>query len=490
MRVRTGLLTVLLLLVGGMPMHAQKSGAVEVGAFGRFTKFESKLNFDNRFGVGGRLGVFVLPNLAVEGDVTYTRTKSQGNLELRHTPVHARLIYNVPVEDNAAVLVGAGYVRNIFRANYRETNSGVGGLLGIRLGLGKLALRLDATGDYIPTAESDAVPPQVAGVQHKKSNFHLGGQAGLSLLFGANRNGDRDRDGVKDSADACPDTPAGDAVDARGCSLPKDADRDGVADNLDRCPNTPAGTRVDAAGCPVAKDADGDGVVDANDKCPNTPAGTAVDASGCPKDSDGDGVADADDRCPNTPAGTAVDATGCPSDADRDGVTDARDVCPNTPAGTKVDYFGCALDSDGDGVSDDKDLCPATVAGTSVDVKGCTSLFQVGKPLILLGVNFETGKAVLLPESQGVLDQVAQSLIDNPDVNVEVAGHTDNTGRRASNVRLSQARADAVRDYLIGKGVEAGRLTAKGYGQEQPMADNATAFGRAANRRVELSRTN
>ena len=133
---------------------------------------------------------------------------------------------------------------------------------------------------------------------------------------------------------------------------------------------------------------------------------------------------------------------------------------------------------------------PATVAGTSVDAKGCTSLFQAGTPLILSGVNFETGKAILLPESQGILDQVAQSLVDNPDVNVEVGGYTDNTGRTATNVRLSEARANAVRDYMIEKGVDGGRITAKGYGQENPVADNATAAGRAANRRVELSRTN
>jgi OOP family OmpA-OmpF porin len=201
-------------------------------------------------------------------------------------------------------------------------------------------------------------------------------------------------------------------------------------------------------------------------------------------------VVDASDKCPNTPAGTGVDATGCPSDADRDGVTDDRDVCPDTPPGTKVDRFGCAFDSDGDGVTDDKDVCPATVAGTTVDAKGCTSLFQAGQPLILRGVNFETGKAVLLPESQGILDQVAQSLVDNPGVNVEVGGHTDNTGHAELNVRLSQARANTVREYLIGKGVDGGRITARGYGQEKPVADNATAAGRAANRRVELSRTN
>jgi outer membrane protein OmpA-like peptidoglycan-associated protein len=435
------------------------------------------------------VGVFVVRNLAVEADVTYTRTESRGNLELRRTPLHARLIYSIPATDKAAVLVGGGYVRNIFRANYVETRSGVGGLVGLRYGLGdRFALRFDATGDYIPTAESKFVPPQVAGVEKKKSNFHLGVQAGLSVLLGAKRDGDRDGDGVRNSVDACPDTPAGDAVDARGCSLPKDADGDGVMDPNDRCPATPAGTAVDARGCP--RDSDGDGVTDASDKCPNTPAGTAVDASGCPKDSDGDGVADANDRCPNTPAGVAVDATGCPSDADRDGVSDANDVCPATPAGTRVDRYGCPLDSDGDGVTDDKDVCPGTVAGTSVDAKGCPSLFQAGQPLILLGVNFETGKAVLLPESRSILDQVAQSLVENPEVNIEVGGHTDNVGAAAANLRLSEARANAVRDYLIEKGVEAGRLTARGYGEGKPVADNTTAFGRAANRRVELSRTN
>jgi len=488
MRVGTGLCAILL-LAGAVPLSAQKAGTVELGAFGRFTKFESKLNFDDRIGVGGRVGIFVVRNLALEGDVTYTRTKSQGDLDVRHTPIHARLVYAIPASEKASVLVGAGYVRNIFRANYIETNSGIGGLLGVRFGLADpLALRIDATGDYIPTAESDAVPPQVAGVEHKKSNFHFGIQAGLSLLLRAGRVGDSDHDGVKDSEDACAGTPAGEAVDARGCSFPKDADHDGVADNLDRCPGTPAGTVVDAVGCP--RDSDGDGVADASDRCPNTPAGVAVDANGCPKDSDGDGVADAQDKCPGTPAGTAVDANGCARDADRDGVPDDRDACPDTPAGTQVDRFGCALDSDGDGVTDDRDACPATVAGTAVDAKGCPSIFQAGKPLVLQGVNFETGKAVLLPESQTALDQVAQSLIDNPGVNVEVGGHTDNTGSAAANLRLSQARANAVRDYLIGKGVDAGRMTARGYGQANPIASNATATGRAANRRVELNRTN
>jgi outer membrane protein OmpA-like peptidoglycan-associated protein len=489
MRLRNGLFAGLLLSAAAMPLQGQQAGAVEIGGFGRYTKFESKLNFDNKIGVGGRLGVFVLNNLAIEGDASYTKTKSQGGLAIKYIPIHARLVYNVPVAERSAILIGAGYVRNLFRENYRETNSGVGGLVGVRVGLGSvLALRLDGTGDYIPTAES--VNPQLPGVQAKKSNFHLGAQAGLSLLIGGHRDGDKDHDGVKNSIDACPDTPAGDAVDVRGCSLPKDRDKDGVTDNLDRCPNTPMGDRVDASGCTIPRDADGDGVIDANDKCPNTPAGTAVDATGCPRDADADGVADALDKCPNTPAGTPVDATGCPRDADKDGVLDSADKCPNTPAGTAVDATGCPADSDHDGVIDALDKCPNTAPGTEVDAVGCTVLFKEGKPLVLQGVNFQTGKSVLLPQSGVVLDRVAESLVANPAVMIEVGGHTDITGSKLANVRLSQARAIAVRQYLIGKGVAASRITARGYAATRPVASNATAEGRAENRRVELTKTN
>ncbi len=118
-----------------------------------------------------------------------------------------------------------------------------------------------------------------------------------------------------------------------------DSDGDGVLDPNDACPNTPAGVLVDARGCPP--DTDGDGVADYLDKCPNTPRGAPVNAQGCPLDSDGDGVPDYIDKCPNTPRGATVDATGCPLDSDRDGVPDYADKCPNTPYGLKVDAEGC-----------------------------------------------------------------------------------------------------------------------------------------------------
>jgi len=170
-------------------------------------------------------------------------------------------------------------------------------------------------------------------------------------------------------------------------------------------------------------------------------------------------------------------------------VPDGLDKCPNTPPGAEVDDVGCQRfkDSDGDGVDDSKDKCPGTAPGTRVDAVGCPILFTPERtPVILRGVIFETGKSALKPESFTVLDIVAQSLNANPDIRIEVAGYTDNTGSAAGNLRLSQARADAVRTYLASKGVTPDRMTAKGYGAASPIATNATSAGRQQNRRVEL----
>lgn len=477
-----------LLLGTAAPAIAQKGGAIELGGFGRYTKFESALNFDNKIGFGGRFGIFLSSNLAVEADASYTTTSSATGADVHYIPVHAGLTLNIPV-GGAALMLGGRYVRNLFRSAYRETSSGVGGLAGLRLGTsGPISIRVEGTVDYIPTTESRFVPAQLAGITQKEGNVHLGAQAGLSLLLGARRDNDKDKDGVPNNLDKCRNTPLGDRVDAVGCTLPKDEDHDGVVDAQDRCPGTPSGVTVDATGC--SKDGDGDGVVDDQDKCPNTPAGTEVNAAGCPRDSDGDGVLDPQDKCPNTPAGAAVDVTGCPKDNDHDGVTDALDKCPNTPAGTTVDETGCPRDTDADGVSNANDKCPNTPVGLKVDATGCPALFVAGPRLVLQGVNFETGRATLLPESMVTLDRVAASLNNLPNVNVEVSGHTDSKGGHAMNVRLSEARAKAVRDYLISKGVDATRVTAVGYGPDKPLQSNATVDGRSANRRVELSKTN
>jgi OOP family OmpA-OmpF porin len=232
-----------------------------------------------------------------------------------------------------------------------------------------------------------------------------------------------------------------------------------------------------------AVDSDGDGVNDDADKCPGTPAGTAVDGDGCPlpQDDDHDAVNNDVDKCPGTPAGATVDANGCEIDSDGDGVGDSRDQCPNTPAGAKVDEKGCELDGDGDGVGDSRDKCPDTPKGDRVDANGCSFKAEIKLP----GVVFETGKADLLPESLPVLDGAIATLKRYPELNIEVAGHTDSRGSDALNLDLSARRAETVLAYLHDGGVQ-NAMTSRGYGERQPVASNNTDEGRQANRRVVL----
>jgi OmpA-OmpF porin, OOP family len=474
---------------------AQSPGTFEVGGFGRYANFGGDLRLHDRCcGAGAYIGFYVLRDLALEGEGSYLRTHDEPTqtVAVSNAPLRARLLYNIPIGANATALqLGAGYVHDIYGKDVDFKNSGVTGFAGFRLGVASfLALRVGGTVDYVPS-------PGQTGV----SNYwNWGVQFGGGLLLGNKY--DRDHDGVKDNADKCPNTPRGEPVDANGCSASqRDTDGDGVKDNTDKCPNTPPGEKVDANGCSASQlDADGDGVPDASDRCPNTPRGEAVDASGCSdsqKDDDRDGVGNSKDKCPNTPAGEAVDANGCSEsqrDADGDGVPDVRDRCPNTPAGEAVDANGCSdsqRDDDADGVPNNRDKCPNTPHGQVVDENGCPVLFEgTKKSVILKGVNFEINKAVLTDESKLILKDVATSLAARPDVRVEVQGHTDISGSRALNMRLSQARAKAVESFLEENGVSPAQLTAKGYGPDKPIATNKTAAGRAQNRRVELVRLN
>jgi outer membrane protein OmpA-like peptidoglycan-associated protein len=264
----------------------------------------------------------------------------------------------------------------------------------------------------------------------------------------------------------------------------QDSDGDGVFDREDACPGTPKGRKVDARGCEL--DSDGDGVVDGADACPGTPKGRKVDARGCELDSDGDGVVDALDRCPDTPRGAKVNATGCELDSDGDGVVDRLDRCPTVAAPGTAD--GCPRDSDGDGVPDERDRCPTVAAPGTAD--GCPppapAKAAAPAPQRLDGVYFDNNQATLRPDARARLDAIAETLKAWGDVKVEVAGHTDSRASEAHNLALSQRRAEAVREYLIGKGIAAERLIARAYGATQPVADNDSETGRAKNRRVEL----
>ncbi|MCX6176498.1 MAG: DUF6089 family protein [Bacteroidetes bacterium] len=284
---------------------------------------------------------------------------------------------------------------------------------------------------------------------------------------------DKDEDGVPDKYDLCKNTEPKYRryVDSVGC--PADTDKDGILDADDKCPDVAGPLQFN--GCP---DADGDGIQDKLDACPNQ-AGDAK-FNGCP-DTDGDGVSDKDDACPTT-AGLAAFG-GCP-DTDGDGVEDRNDKCP-TLAGA-IAGEGCP-DTDGDGVFNNIDKCP-DLAG-AVANKGCPEIKKEVIQKIALaakGINFETGKAVITAGSFKSLDDLVTLLNSYPGASVEIQGHTDNNGTPESNKTLSQDRANSVRRYLSAGGVSEARMTAIGYGQEMPLADNKTEAGKTKNRRVDF----
>jgi OmpA-OmpF porin, OOP family len=289
---------------------------------------------------------------------------------------------------------------------------------------------------------------------------------------------DDDGDNVKNRDDACPTE--GGKVDTKGCPL-ADADKDGVEDAADQCPQV-AGP-ASAQGCP---DKDGDGVQDAQDKCPAA-AGAAAN-QGCP-DKDGDGIEDSADRCP-AEAGPA-ERQGCPiKDADQDGVLDEQDSCPSE-AGLP-ELKGCpAKDADNDTLADHLDNCP-NEAGP-VDNQGCPAkqkqLVAIRQDRIEIkeAVYFDSGASTIQARSNALLDQMASLLKSHPEIaSVRIDGHTDDRGAADFNRTLSKQRADAVRDYLVKKGVEASRLETQGFGPDRPVQPNTTPAGRTANRRVEF----
>jgi len=212
---------------------------------------------------------------------------------------------------------------------------------------------------------------------------------------------------------------------------------------------------------------------------------TVASAAPAPADMDGDGVPDSRDRCPSTPTGATVDSTGCEPDADRDGVPDSRDACPDTSPGAVVDMRGCELDSDNDGVVDTQDLCPNTTVGAEVDETGCEGIVETIETFTI-EVQFPTNSSVIGHTFDAEIRRVADALNDNPGTVVEIAGHADSTGKASYNQELSQRRAEAVAARLTGPlGVDPAKVSARGYGESEPVASNDTAAGRAENRRVE-----
>lgn len=251
---------------------------------------------------------------------------------------------------------------------------------------------------------------------------------------------------------------------------PGDRDADGYPDPEDGCPDDPEDFDgyEDEDGCPDDQDTDGDGIRDSADRCVLEPedADGYLDTDGCPEpDNDLDAIPDATDRCANDPEDIDghQDVDGCPDrDNDADGLEDVNDRCPNEPGPR------------------DENGCPRVYQ----DVEVTREAIRIHQK-----IHFEFDRAVIRPVSYPILNTVAQVLRDYPDIEIEIQGHTDSRGRDDYNMRLSQQRAEAVRQYLIEQGISASRLTARGYGEERPIDTNQTSAGRAANRRVEFVRT-
>jgi len=222
---------------------------------------------------------------------------------------------------------------------------------------------------------------------------------------------------------------------------------------------------------PVDKDTDGDGITDSRDQCILEPEDMDgyLDDDGCPDpDNDSDGILDAADKCPMQAEDMDgwQDDDGCPDpDNDQDQIADVDDYCPNTPGVPGGDHPGCPKKN-------------SLIVVTEKEIRITQQIqFEFNKAKIKPGISFK------------ILDEVASFLTDNSKISVEVQGHTDNVGGEAYNMKLSQARADSVKAYLVQKGIAPDRLVSKGYGFHQPLVPNDTAANRTLNRRVQFIRT-
>ncbi len=234
---------------------------------------------------------------------------------------------------------------------------------------------------------------------------------------------------------------------------PEDSDNDGYFDSADACPDQ-AG--VAPVGCP-RPDTDGDLLPDDMDVCPRQ---KGVAPHGCPdSDRDADGFYDHEDKCPDE---LGVSPDGCPiKDADQDGLADSSDKCPAEPETRN-------------GI-DDADGCPDVLPESVEKFMG-----------VAAGLAFEGRTEELQAASGAILDELARVLQQYPGLRLRITGYTDNRGKETEQIELSQQRAESVKTYLGGKGVDPERMVTQGRGAERPRASNATAKGRQQNNRIEF----
>jgi len=471
--------------------HAQaqeRRNLFEVGAAGAYQSYDSTTALGGTVGGLLRVGVWLPLNFSVEAEGSTASAKTKlTDLEVGVRSATGSLLYNLFLSSRSSAYGKLGFGGTKYTGDCGAPGRRICGTtkmfvagLGFRAGLTPL-LFVRAEGVIYPNSgKVQAGTPQERTV--KFSNY--GVNLGVSYMLGSKPIPDSDGDGILNNRDRCSGTPSGAQVDGRGC--PADSDGDGVPNGVDRCPASGSGALVDAAGC--SQDSDGDNIADGIDQCADTPAGVLVDAAGCPRDSDGDSIADGLDRCSDTPKGATVDALGCPGDEDSDGALDGLDRCPRTPAGASVNAAGCASGQQGRQPPAPRDTSASRPAAPQPRAQNQPSgPSMVGsRPMVLEGVTFGTGSARLQTGAYVELDSIAKILAANPSLRVEIGGHTDEAGTPADNMHLSNLRAEAVRNYLVAKGVPFQQMVARGYGSSMPRTPDTTPRGRAANRRVEI----
>lgn len=459
----------------------------EVGAAAGYQSFDNATRLDGAAGGLLRAGVWLPLSFSLEAEGSLSSPKPQGadeGVSVKSFAVSG--LYNLLLGRTSSAYLKAGVGSTSYGSCPSVSpadpvicgsSTALLGALGFRVGISPVMMIRAEGAVNRNTSRSDTGDESLA-------NFGL--NVGVSLMLGSKPIPDSDGDGVLNNRDRCANTPTGARVNGLGC--PADSDGDGVANGIDRCSNTAVGAIVDATGC--TRDSDDDNIADGIDKCPDSPAGVLVDATGCPRDSDGDSIADGLDRCSATPKGATVDALGCPGDEDTDGVLDGLDRCPRTAIGATVNANGCAAGQQGRQPSaaapPPAAAAPDTAEAPPEAAQPRTPGRPSGAPMVLEGVTFESGSARLQIGSYIELDSIARVLQANPSLRVEIGGHTDNAGTPADNQHLSTLRAEAVRNYLVAKGVPFQQMVARGYGSTVPRTPDTTPRGRAMNRRVEI----
>ncbi len=475
----------LLFLVPVPSSAQQRRYLLELGAAGALSALDDTTGYGTGYGGTGRIDLWLPLRFSLEAEYTYLRTKTEvSDSSVGVSSLGGFLLYNLPLGTRSFAHLKAGLGSIDYGSCAPQSSPGQGACGSAGTWTGGLGFRVGITPTFMIRADGH-VTRNISG-DIEFSNF--GGNLGVSLMLGSKALTDADGDGVIDPNDDCEGTQRGALVDRKGC--PTDRDGDKVADGIDRCPNTPAGVRTDENGCPT--DEDNDGVPDGVDRCRGTRLGAAVDPRGCSSDSDGDDVPDGLDRCPETPAGATVDALGCPSDTDADKVLDGLDKCPDTPFGERVNREGCPAGAAPQPRKPPRAAPPTPAPPTPAPAPAPTPAPSAEAPaparggVVLRDAAFALGSARLRADALPVLDSVAAALAAAPEQRIEIGAHTAASRSQTDSRQLANLRIEAVRSYLIGKGVRPQRLVPRFYGSTAPVTGDTSVAGRAINRRIEI----